>query len=296
MKKFISASLLIVPLAFANAADTYFLNDKVYNQQVRSETYKDISAQNLPAIRELIFSQFNTEQDHQYFEKTIESFKPYKVRISASEKNQTVSIFGDSFDVTLSEVHRDTKSLKINGHPFQFTQGQSLEAATTQIVSILNKRQTQNHPGLMPLLLGPEAHAIVPLIAAGATVVSLTAVMPSALNEVRVFALTDALENLTSLCKKRKPGASYEESLAYQELRKASSGKPAFNLEEQRQITDCKQWAESGRLKNYVDTPKKIQKLCERGREAQKCMDEFKAESDARAKKTTDTKKAKAVQ
>lgn len=296
MKKFIFVSLLMAPLAFAHATDTYFLNDNVYSQQVRSETYKEISAQNLPAIRELVFSQFNTEQDHQYFDKTVESFKPYKVRISVSEKNQTVSIFGDSFDVTLSEVHRDNKSLKINGQPFQFTQGQSLEAATTQILSILNKRQTQNHPGLMPLLLGPEAHAMVPLIAAGATVVSLTAVLPSALNEVRILALTDTLENMTLHCKKRKPGASYEESQAYQDLRKASSGKPVFSLEEQRQITDCKQWAESGKLKNYSNKPKKIQKLCELGREAQKCMDEFKAESDARAKKQTDTKKLKAIQ
>lgn len=288
----------MMPLAFAHAANPSFLNEQAYNDQVRAENYKEISAQNLPAIREIIFSQFKTEQDHQYFEKVVQTFKPYKIRISKSEKNQTISIFGESFDITLSEVNSDNKSLKINDQPFRFTDGQSLETAVTEITTILGKRQTQV-PGLMPLLLGQEAHAIIPLLAAGAggiTVLTTTGVLPSAVNEVRIFALTDSLEVMTKACKTRKSGAIYEKSQAYWMLGKVSSGKPAFSLEEQRQITDCKKWAAEGILKGYVDSAKSLQKLCERGREAQKCMDEFKAASDVNTKKPAPNKATSTAQ
>ena len=104
MTYLLSIVLLLTPLSFAHAENPNFLNEKAYSESLRAENIKEITAQNIPAIKEMLFTQFTTEQDHQYFEKVMMGFKPYKIRISASEKNKTVSVFGDSFDIPLSEI------------------------------------------------------------------------------------------------------------------------------------------------------------------------------------------------
>jgi hypothetical protein len=272
-------SLLALPLSFAATANPYFLNQKYYEEKIRSENYKDIAAQNIPIIKDMVLSQFKTDKDRKYFEKVMTGFKPYKVSISPSEKSHTVLIFGESFDVTLSDVNREQKSLKINDQAFQFVDGHSLEETTTQIIAILGKRQTQHNP-LMNFMLGDEAHALIPPVAGRVLVLATVSVIPSALNDIRVVALTASLDQVANSCKTRNPKIPYEESIAHLQLEKVFRAKPAYTFEEQRQITDCKKWAESGSLKDYIDDKKTLQILCERGREAQQCMDEYKAASE----------------
>ncbi|WP_413290654.1 hypothetical protein [Bdellovibrio sp. HCB337] len=239
-----------------------FLMTSIAFAEVDQDLIKKISRQDRDLIKAVVLTTFVTAQDTAYFEKIEQNYKPLGLHLSGSQKNGTLSIFGQDSDTTLSNFNPAQKSLKINGREFQIEKGKSLEYHVTKMSDILTRKKKKT----AEVFWLSRAYASEADDESG--IKSLFYAIPAAIAILNNDMAQDSLDAVLSKCSTDLTAQGYRFALTRLTFLES---KREFTTEKQEKITDCKEWARQQPYSKKIGEPALIWR-CETGHKVVTCM------------------------